>query len=104
MRSEVVFDLCFIRHQLRDFDKTIHQELLSIFGNKLKWYLDYKCKNELEIVVAELKGVGSWETEDELISYVENKASQQFFTWLQGYKLQLFPTKKGGGSCCAKCK
>lgn len=102
MRSEIVFDLCFIREQRSGFDKQIEQELLSIFGKKLKWYLDYKCKDSLEIVVAEVKGVGKWETEDELIAFVEEKASLQFMSWLQGYKLKLYQASKGGG-CCGKC-
>jgi hypothetical protein len=101
MGSEIVFDLCFVRDQCEDFETRIHDELMVIFENKLHWYIDYKCKENLEIVVAEVKGVGSWISEDELLTYIEEKASEQFFIWLQGYHLQLFPVVRGG-FCCAK--
>lgn len=101
MKSEVMLDLCFIREQQGDFDMAIQDELMTIFGNKLHWYLDAKAGEEIDIVVAEVRGMGPWASEDEIMYFIEGKASDHFFTWLQGYRIQVFPKEKG--SACRAC-
>jgi len=101
MKNELVLDLCFIRPIQGGFEREIQTELQNIFGEKLTWYLDVKQQEELEVVVAELRGIGSWSSEDEVMSKIEELASDTFFTWLQGYRIQLFAKEEG--SVCHAC-
>jgi hypothetical protein len=52
--------------------------------------LDTKSQEGLlDIAVAEVNGIWSWETEAMVVAYMEEKASAPFWEWLQGFQVKL---------------
>ena len=100
MNSETYLDFCFVRDAKGDFASEIHGILADLFKDiRLNWYLDEKTKDGAEIVVAEVKGMSSWESEEETIEFIEQHAGEKFWEYLQGYQLYVYPAKRGCGSC-----
>ncbi|MFC5733159.1 hypothetical protein [Cytobacillus gottheilii] len=100
MNSETYIDFCFIRESSGSFKEEIDQLLRELFAKiRLNWYLDVKQKDGLEIIVAEIKGMSKWQSEAELIQFIETNAKEDFWTYLQGYKAFIYPQSKGGKSC-----
>jgi hypothetical protein len=103
--SEFTMDLCFIREAGTqgepDFKAAVEQEIQKLFAPYAKWSVTLKKEDAVEIAVAEMKGIGPWQTEDDTLAYVETKAGEQFWEWLQGYRLQVEPKEDAG---CCKCK
>ncbi|MFD2216367.1 hypothetical protein [Metabacillus endolithicus] len=100
MRNETYLDFCFIREKQGEFSQEIHNLFSKIFvGKRLNWYLDEKKVDGLEVIVAEVKGLSDWESEEELIDYLDENADNLFWTYLQGYQLSIFSDKKGCQSC-----
>lgn len=104
MLSEFSVDLCFIREErLQDspsIKEAVEKELLRLFEPYARWSVDTKKDGSLEIAVAEMKGICPWQTEEELLHYMETAAGEAFWSWLQAYRLQVEP-KEDAGSC--KC-
>lgn len=95
-KSETYLDFCFIREfsgQLATDVKMMFEQLFKY--ERLHWYLDVKEDNGAEIVVAEVKGMSRWESEQEVIDYLEDNASDLFWNALQGYQFQVLPVLKG---------
>jgi hypothetical protein len=100
MNSETYLDFCFIRKASGDFKAEVDSMLTKLFeGVRLNWYLDEKKEDGVEIVVAEVKGMSKWQSEDETIEYIENHAEESFWDYLQGYKMFIYPAKRGCNSC-----
>lgn len=100
MKNETYLDFCFIREEKGNFSNEIHHLFNNLFSEKrLNWFLDEKIQDGLEIVVAEVKGMSDWESEQDLLHYLEKCAATQFWTYLQGYQLYIYPYKKGCHSC-----
>ncbi|GIN61049.1 hypothetical protein J27TS8_10420 [Robertmurraya siralis] len=100
MISETFLDFCFIRKASGNFGNDIEQILQSLFkGTKLHWYLDEKEIEEAEVVVAEVKGMSRWQSESEVIQFLEEHASEHFWEFLQGYQMYVYPVQKGCNSC-----
>ncbi|WP_019155696.1 hypothetical protein [Robertmurraya massiliosenegalensis] len=100
MMSETFLDFCFIREEKGNFRNEIEQLFLSLFkGTKLHWYLDEKKLEEAEVVVAEVKGMSRWQSEAEVIQYLEEHATETFWKLLQGYQMYVYPVQKGCHSC-----
>lgn len=103
--SEFSLDLCFIREAdvpgEPDFKETVEQELRVLFAPYGQWTVSLKREGPVDIAVAEMKGIGPWCSEDETLAYVETKAGERFWQWLQGYRLQVEPKEDAG---CCKCK
>ncbi|MHC0036164.1 hypothetical protein [Pseudoneobacillus sp. C159] len=102
MNSEAYLDLCFVREQQGGFSREIDSLLKEVFqGIRLNWYLDEKTAEGADIVVAEVKGMAPWQSEEDTIHYLEEKAGDAFWQYLQGYQLYIYPNhpKKGCGSC-----
>jgi hypothetical protein len=53
----------------------------------------------MDIMMAEIKGMSSWQTNEEAEAFIENKADDVFWDYLQGYQMFIFPQTKGCGSC-----
>ncbi|MEH7107600.1 hypothetical protein [Bacillus sp. JJ1764] len=51
------------------------------------------------MVIAEIKGMSNWASEEETIHFIEEHAGEKFWEYLQGYKLFVYPVKKGCNSC-----
>ncbi|CAH1202230.1 hypothetical protein PAECIP111891_02071 [Paenibacillus allorhizoplanae] len=105
MSSEFTLDLCFIREQATSpFYTIIEQQLTDLFTGKGTWYMDLKEEQGLEIVVVEVKGMAMWESEDEVIGYIEESAESDetlgYDCWshLHGYQVKVTP--KADAGCC----
>ncbi|MBI0578871.1 hypothetical protein IEC97_16010 [Neobacillus cucumis] len=100
MTSETYIDFCFIRSESGGFAKEIDQILKETFANKrLNWFLEEKTMDEAEMVVAEIKGMSDWGSEEETIMFLEENAGEKFWEYLQGYKMFIYPAKRGCNSC-----
>ena len=100
MNSETYLDFCFIREQTGDFAADIDELLKNMFGKKrLNWFLEEKTIDGAEMVIAEVKGMSDWGSEEETILFIEDHADSKFWEYLQGYKMFIYPAKKGCNSC-----
>ncbi|MFD1359347.1 hypothetical protein ACFQ4X_15600 [Fictibacillus halophilus] len=100
IKNETLIDLCFIRSVGEGFEKEIDELLQSMFVEQhLYWYLDGKQAEGANIVVAELRGMSTWESEEDVLNFLENQAVPQFWEYLQGYQIQVFAAKKGSANC-----
>jgi hypothetical protein len=100
MNSETYLDFCFIREQTGEFSADIDELLKNLFGKKrLNWFLEEKTVDGAEMVIAEVKGMSDWATEEETILFIEEHADSKFWEYLQGYKMFIYPVKKGCNSC-----
>ncbi|MBP2239553.1 hypothetical protein J2Z40_000106 [Cytobacillus eiseniae] len=100
MNSETYLDFCFIRNASGNFKEEIDQLLSKLFkGIRLNWYLDETIENGIEMIVAEVKGMSRWQSEDETIEFIEGHADESFWEYLQGYKMFIYPEKRGCTSC-----
>jgi hypothetical protein len=99
MASETYLDFCFVQPVDGSLAKHVHTLFEQIFKDerRLHWYLDEKEESGAEIVVAEVKGMSRWDSEDEVIEHIEEIAPEPFWTLLQGYQFQVYPVMKG---CC----
>lgn len=96
MKSEVMLDFCFIRNNIGQLKQEIESMFLSLFkSHRVHWYLDEKVVDELEMVIAEVRGIGNFGSEEEVFSHIENHAAENFWEWLQGYRFQVYPVNKG---------
>jgi hypothetical protein len=102
MNNETYIDFCFIRKEAGKFAFEIDQLLGRIFqGKRLNWYLEEKIIENTEMVVAEVKGMSNWGSEEETIQFLEEHAGEEFWEYLQGYKMFIYPDTKGCNSCGA---
>ncbi|WP_174731543.1 hypothetical protein [Mesobacillus harenae] len=103
MHNETYLDFCFIRPETGEFKTEIDQMLSKLFSKvNLNWYLEEKTADGAEIVVAEVKGMSSWSSEEETIEFIEEHAGEKFWEYVQGYKLFIYPAKRGcksSGAC-----
>ncbi|MFD1037756.1 hypothetical protein ACFQ3N_04940 [Virgibacillus byunsanensis] len=99
MASETYLDFCFVQKKAGTLGAKVYSSFEKIFKRerRLHWYLDEKEENGAEIVVAEVKGISRWGSEEEVIEYLEETAEEDFWNALQGYQFQVLPVKKG---CC----
>ncbi|SET02483.1 hypothetical protein SAMN05216389_104210 [Oceanobacillus limi] len=99
MLSETFLDFCFVEKETGNLSNKIESTFEGLFKHerRLHWYLNKKVENGLEIIVAEVKGISKWQTEDEVIDYLESNAEEGFWNSLQGYQLQVLPVSRG---CC----
>lgn len=102
MNNETYLDFCFIREGSGNFSSEIDSLLTELFkGVRLNWYLEEKTAEGAEIVVAEVKGMSRWGSEEETIQYIEEHAGEKFWDYLQGFKMFIYPATRGCGSCGA---
>jgi len=100
MTSETYIDFCFMRPVVGDFAAEIDRLLKSTFAKKrLNWFLEEKTMDGVEMVVAEIKGMSDWSSEEETILFIDEHAEEQFWEYLQGYKMFIYPVKRGCNSC-----
>ncbi|MED4202410.1 hypothetical protein [Neobacillus mesonae] len=100
MTSETYIDFCFVRAEAGGFSEEIDQVLRDTFVKKrLNWYLEEKTVDGAEMVIAEIKGMSDWASEDETIEFLEENAGEKFWQYLQGYKMFIYPVKRGCNSC-----
>ncbi|WP_147533350.1 hypothetical protein [Bacillus marasmi] len=101
MNNETYLDFCFIRKADGNFAAEIDDILTRMFaGIKLHWYLEQKTIEDAEMVIAEVKGMSGWRSEEETLHFLEQNGSDQFWHYLQGYKMFIYPvTMRGCNSC-----
>jgi hypothetical protein len=89
-----------MRTETGGFRKEIDELLKTTFAKKrLNWFLEEKVIEGAEMVVAEIKGMSEWSTEEETIQFLEDNAGEKFWEYLQGYKMFIYPAKRGCNSC-----
>lgn len=99
--NETYLDFCFIRPRTGGFSSDINKLLATVFTDKrLNWYLEEKIMDEAEMVIAEVKGMSDWSSEEETIRFLENHAGSEFWEYLQGYKLFIYPVTMRGCTSC----
>jgi hypothetical protein len=91
MKAEFKLDLCFIRLNLNTekFTDLLEKELESLFAGIGNWTIRARQEGQLDIALAEVNGIWSWETEAVVAAYLDQEASPQFWEWLQGYHVNL---------------
>jgi hypothetical protein len=100
MTSETYIDFCFVRPEAGDFSAEIDELLKNTFAKKrLNWFLVKKSIDGAEMVIAEVKGMSDWSSEEETIQFIEENAGEKFWEYLQGYKMFIYPVKRGCNSC-----
>ncbi|UII57689.1 hypothetical protein LS684_09825 [Cytobacillus spongiae] len=100
MNSETYLDFVFVRDAADHFASDIHDILTELFkGVRVNWYLEEKRMDGAEIVVAEVKGMSRWQSEEETLAYLEQQGGDDFWSYLQGYKMFIYPAKRGCESC-----
>jgi hypothetical protein len=101
MNNETYLDFCFIRAAVGNFSKEIDHQLTKLFeGVRLNWYLEEKGLEGAEIVIAEVKGMSYWRSEEEVLKHLEENADKNFWEYLQGYKLFVYPAGMRGCNSC----
>ncbi|MGP4081764.1 hypothetical protein ACTWQL_17800 [Pseudalkalibacillus sp. R45] len=95
MISEVYIDLCFIRKPQTDFKGFIEQEFRQLFPSTIHWYLDVKVGEDFEMIIAELRGMGRWQSEEEVMAHLDKHGSERFWDYLQGVQMNIYPVMKG---------
>jgi hypothetical protein len=99
MTSETYIDFCFVRPKAGGFTAEIDEILKTTFAKKrLNWFLEEKTLDRAEMVVAEIKGMSDWGSEEETIQFIEENAGDEFWEYLQGYKMFIYPVKRGCNS------
>lgn len=100
MTSETYIDFCFIRNGSGGLAAEIDDLLKLTFAKKrLTWYLEEKNIEGAEMVVAEVKGMSDWSSEEETIQFLEKHAGEKFWEYLQGFKIFIYPVMRGCNSC-----
>ncbi|MDP4163069.1 MAG: hypothetical protein Q8906_04170 [Bacillota bacterium] len=100
MNNETYIDFCFMKKGTGEFLNEIEALLKELFrGKRLNWYLEEKAVEDAWMVVAEIKGMSDWKSEEEAIMFIEDTAPENFWKYLQGYKLFVYPASKGCNSC-----
>jgi hypothetical protein len=101
VNSEAYLDFCFVREERGGFAAEIEGLLKTVFrGIRVNWYLEEKRVEGADIVVAEVKGMAPWKSEEETLHYLEEQAGETFWEYLQGYQMYIYPNNpKGCGSC-----
>src|SRR5687767_4015788 len=100
MKAEFFLDLCFIRgvdERKGSFVENIEEEMGQLFGGKATWYIEGRQEEDVEIVLVEVKGIGEWEKQDDVVEYIEQHASDSFLEWLQGYRMTFDVKEKHEG-------
>jgi hypothetical protein len=100
MTSETYIDFCFVRPKTGGCSAEVNELLRNTFSKKrLNWFLEEKTMDGAEMVVAEVKGMSDWGSEEETIQFIEENAGEKFWEYLQGYKMFIYPVKRGCNSC-----
>ncbi len=101
MNNETYLDFCFVRVVQGNFSQEIDILLSSLFKDvKLNWFLEEKVEQGAEIVIAQVKGMSNWRSEEETIQFLEDQAGKDFWEYLQGYQMYIYPANMRGCSCC----
>lgn len=101
MNNETYLDFCFVRRAQGNFSKEINNLFLSLFtGVKLNWFLEEKVEEGADIVIAQVKGMSKWSSEEETIQFLEEQAEESFWEYLQGYQIYIYPVTMRGCTSC----
>ncbi|WP_173917475.1 hypothetical protein [Halobacillus sp. Marseille-Q1614] len=99
--NETYLDFCFIQETTGSLAGDVNNMFKRIFsGQRLNWYMDEKSEDGIEVVVAEVKGMSSWTSVEEVIHHLDENAGEEFWETLQGYQFNVYPA--GGCSSCGQ--
>lgn len=103
MPSEYMVDLCFIRPQTAapsPFPE-LDVQMRTLFSSGASWFIDRKREEGLDIAIAQVNGLSSWSSEQEVISHMETRMQPESLEWLSGYRIRVIP-KENADTCCLK--
>ena len=101
MNNETYLDFCFVRKTQGNFCKEIDELFSALFtGLYLNWFLEEKIEQGADIVIAEVKGMSEWRSEEETIQFLEDQAGETFWEYLQGYQMFIYPANTRGCYSC----
>lgn len=103
MPSEFVLDLVFVRQQSAEapFAAAIEDEVCRLFSGRGSWHTETKREEGLDIAVVAVNGLAAWDTEDDVLDYMDARMQSDCWNWLNGYHLKVI-AKEDAGSC--RCK
>ncbi|WP_135556702.1 hypothetical protein [Paenibacillus cymbidii] len=103
MLSEYRVDLCFIRRQTAEASPfpEIETQMRRLFSSRSSCFIDRKREEGLDIAVAQVNGLSTWSTEQEVILHLEACMEPESFECLSGYRILVTP-KEGAGCCQLK--
>ena len=74
MNNETYLDFCFVRKTQGNFSKEINDLFSALFtGLYLNWFLEEKIEQGADIVIAQVKGMSKWRSEEETIQFLEDQ-------------------------------
>ncbi len=77
MNNETYLDFCFVRKTQGNFSKEINDLFSALFtGLYLNWFLEEKIEQGADIVIAQVKGMSKWRSEEETIQFLEDQAGK----------------------------
>ncbi|NDI36134.1 hypothetical protein [Chengkuizengella sediminis] len=92
-------EICFIQQKGLALSDKVKRQMSELFGKEAECFIETKEKDNMEIATTEIRGKGSWENEEQLISYIEEQLELEILTSIYGYSVQVFPNKKGCRHC-----
>src|SRR5690554_7265545 len=100
MNNEFFLDLIFVQDRLmsEQFYDAVETQIQNLFTHKGQWHIEVKLENLVSIIIVEIKGMWSWDQEEQIVDYLEKEASSEFWEWLYGYQIQLDIKKHA--ECC----
>jgi hypothetical protein len=99
MTNDVQLEVCCIAEQGSGLSQLVQDQLSELFDESFYIHASTKQENEVDIVIAEVRGKGNWRNEDELLGYIEEKADEAFLLSIHGVNVNVLNGKKGC-SCC----
>lgn len=104
MNSEFALDLCFTQKHdaILHLQAGIEEELEALFVNNVRWHLEAKTEDGLDVVVVEVKGRADWKSTEEAVNYLEDKAGSLFWDTIKGLRIKV--TLKEDVNCCRRRK
>ncbi|MFS1512815.1 hypothetical protein VQL36_10335 [Chengkuizengella sp. SCS-71B] len=92
-------EICFIQKKGLALSDKVKGQMSQLFGKQADFFIDTKEKDNMEIATIEIRGKGTWENEEQLISYIEEHLELEILTSIYGYSVQVYPNKKGCSHC-----
>ncbi|WP_166237777.1 hypothetical protein [Paenibacillus turpanensis] len=102
MEQEFTLELCFVHPAESEgvLENQVRGELGRLFAGHYQ-YITSKREQELDIVLAEVRGKGAWNDEEQLLDYFEQNADLELLDTVSGFRLEVLKGKKGC-SCCER--
>lgn len=103
MTCEYQANLCFVRPG--DWGDAVLAEEVAALARKLfpGASVDVSAAREegLDVAVARVNGLAAWQTEEQLLDWLDARLPEEWWIWLSGYTVEVMP-KVDAGPCRLK--